>query len=142
MSGRREFLKQVADAAATVAAEGSNDATGTRQHRSRCPDHHGRRRAGRRGGAGGGYLADRYLWLRKAILFGGGAAGAEAAQAACDRVRLITQATSLGGVETTMERRARHALEHPATPASLIRMSVGIEALEDLWADLDQALRG
>ena len=67
---------------------------------------------------------------------------ATAAQAACDRVVLITQATSLGGVETTMERRARHALEHPDTPESLIRLSVGIEDVEDLWKDLDQALAG
>ena len=67
---------------------------------------------------------------------------ATAAQAACDRVTLITQATSLGGVETTMERRARHALEHRDTPESLIRLSVGIEDVEDLWKDLDQALAG
>lgn len=68
--------------------------------------------------------------------------GADAAQAVCDRISLITQATSLGGVETTMERRARHALEHRDTPESLIRLSVGIEDVEDLWQDLNQALRG
>ncbi|MBU6213456.1 MAG: PLP-dependent transferase [Actinomycetales bacterium] len=87
-------------------------------------------------------LAARQMRLGGAIVSFTVAGGADAAQAACDRVRLITQATSLGGVETTMERRARHALEHPATPASLIRMSVGIEAVDDLWADLDQAIRG
>lgn len=67
---------------------------------------------------------------------------ATTAQAACDRVELITQATSLGGVETTMERRARHALEHPDTPESLVRLSVGIEDVDDLWNDLNQALTG
>ena len=87
-------------------------------------------------------LAARQMSLGGAIVSFTVAGGADAAQAVCDRVRLITQATSLGGVETTMERRARHALEHPATPASLIRASVGIEAVDDLWADLDQALRG
>ena len=87
-------------------------------------------------------LAARQMSLGGAIVSFTVAGGADAAQAACDRVRLITQATSLGGVETTMERRARHALEHPATPASLIRVSVGIEAVDDIWADLDQALRG
>jgi len=66
----------------------------------------------------------------------GGAAGADAV---CDAVRLCTPATSLGGVETLIERRGRWRGEG-ATPADLLRLSVGIEAMEDLWADLDQAL--
>jgi cystathionine gamma-synthase len=58
---------------------------------------------------------------------------------ACAAIRIIYNATSLGGVETTMERRSVHpGQEH--IPAGLIRMSVGCEDVEDLWADLEQAL--
>jgi cystathionine gamma-synthase len=64
--------------------------------------------------------------------------GAEAAQAVCDRVRVLIHATSLGGVETLIERRARYAAE--VAPESLLRVSAGIEHPEDLWADLEQAL--
>lgn len=61
------------------------------------------------------------------------------ADAACRATRLIRHATSLGAVETTMERRAVYAgQEH--VPANLLRISVGIEAFEDLAADLDHAL--
>jgi cystathionine gamma-synthase len=66
--------------------------------------------------------------------------GADAADAVVGATRLIVHATSLGGVETTMERRARWA-EDRGIPESLVRMSVGCEDVEDLWADLDQALR-
>ena len=66
--------------------------------------------------------------------------GAEPAEAVCARVALIQHATSLGAVESTMERRAAiHGQEH--LPPSLLRLSVGIEDPDDLWADLDQALR-
>lgn len=54
--------------------------------------------------------------------------------------RLWVHATSLGGVESTLERRRRHAAESDAVPADLLRLSVGVEDVEDLWADLDQAL--
>lgn len=65
--------------------------------------------------------------------------GAGAADAVCARLRLIQHATSLGAVESTIERRASVAgQEH--LPASLLRLSVGIEGVEDLWVDLDQAL--
>ncbi len=67
--------------------------------------------------------------------------GAEAADAVCARLRLIQHATSLGAVETTIERRASvPGQEH--LPPSLLRLSVGIEGVEDLWSDLEQALRG
>lgn len=68
----------------------------------------------------------------------GGAAGADALVAA---LRLWVPATSLGGVESSLERRRRFATESPTVPEDLLRLSVGIEDVEDLWADLDQALR-
>jgi len=65
--------------------------------------------------------------------------GAEAADAVCARLQLIQHATSLGAVESTIERRASvPGQEH--LPPSLLRLSVGIEAVDDLWADLEQAL--
>lgn len=66
--------------------------------------------------------------------------GAEAADAVCRRVGLIRHATSLGGVESTMERRAAIPGQGHLPP-SLLRLSVGIEDVEDLWRDLDGALR-
>ncbi len=67
--------------------------------------------------------------------------GAAPADALCDRVEILVPATSLGGVETTIERRQKYAGE-AHVPPGLIRMSVGIEDVEDLWADLAQALAG
>lgn len=68
------------------------------------------------------------------------AGGGEAADAVCAGARLIRNATSLGGVESLMERRAVIAgQEH--LPPGLLRLSVGIEDVEDLWRDLSQALR-
>jgi cystathionine gamma-synthase len=64
--------------------------------------------------------------------------GAEAAQSVVDSVEVWTAATSLGSVESLIERRARWAGE-TADPA-LIRLSVGLEEVEDLWRDLDRAL--
>jgi len=69
------------------------------------------------------------------------AGGAAAASAVCGAVRLITHATSLGGVESLIERRAMHAGDAGfGTPENLLRFSVGIEHVEDLWADLAAAL--
>ena len=66
---------------------------------------------------------------------------ASAADAVCAGLRLIQHATSLGSVESTIERRAANpGQEH--LPPTLLRLSVGIEAVEDLWADLDRTLRG
>ncbi|MGC5168990.1 trans-sulfuration enzyme family protein [Luteimicrobium sp. DT211] len=67
--------------------------------------------------------------------------GREAADALVAAVRLWVPATSLGGVESSLERRRRFATEAPTVPEDLLRLSVGIEAAEDLWADLDRALR-
>ncbi|PYU41851.1 MAG: cystathionine gamma-synthase [Acidobacteria bacterium] len=66
--------------------------------------------------------------------------GASAADAVCAGLQLIQHATSLGAVESTIERRASiPGQEH--LPPALLRLSVGIEAVEDLWTDLDRALR-
>ena len=67
--------------------------------------------------------------------------GEAAAIAAAARVRVWKRATSLGGVESLIEHRA--SVEGAGTPAppDLLRLSVGIEAAEDLYEDLDQALR-
>lgn len=66
--------------------------------------------------------------------------GAETANAVCQNVRLIRHATSLGGVESTIERRAAiPGQEH--LPPSLLRLSVGIEDADDLWSDLDWAMQ-
>jgi len=68
--------------------------------------------------------------------------GAEAADRVVDAVRLWVPATSLGGVESSLERRRRFATESATVPEDLLRLSVGIEDVEDLWRDLDRALGG
>jgi cystathionine gamma-synthase len=65
-------------------------------------------------------------------------AGAEQAAAVERALELIENATSLGGVASTLEARARW--EGARVPAGLLRLSVGLESVEDLWADLSQAL--
>ena len=67
-------------------------------------------------------------------------ADAEAADALVHGVRLWRAATSLGGVESTLERRRRWAGEAPTIPEGLVRLSVGLEDPDDLWDDLVQAL--
>jgi cystathionine gamma-synthase len=66
--------------------------------------------------------------------------GAEHARRLVNRVNLFAQATSLGGVESLIEHRA--SVEGPGThtPQNLIRISAGLEHIEDLIADLKQAL--
>lgn len=66
--------------------------------------------------------------------------GAEQALAVLSRLTLIKRATSLGGVETLIEH--RHSIEPAFTnmPPALLRLSVGIEAVEDLVADLSEGL--
>jgi cystathionine gamma-synthase len=63
---------------------------------------------------------------------------ADAADKVVASSRLIVPATSFGGVESTWERRARWPAE--TAPASLIRLSVGVEPAADLITDIDQAL--
>jgi cystathionine gamma-synthase len=67
------------------------------------------------------------------------AATADALVAAC---RLWVFTTSLGGVESTLERRRRWPGELTSVPEGLVRLSVGIEHVEDLWDDLARALDG
>jgi cystathionine gamma-synthase len=68
------------------------------------------------------------------------AGGAEHAAAVLQAVRTFKRATSLGGVESLIEHRA--VMEGPSSPvpADLLRLSIGIEAVDDLIADLDAAL--
>lgn len=84
--------------------------------------------------------------LARAQLAGFGAmisielASAERADAFVHVLRLITPATSLGGVESLAERRRRQPSEPVQVPESLVRLSIGIEHVDDLWADIAQAL--
>ena len=68
------------------------------------------------------------------------AAGEAAAKTVAARLRVFRQATSLGSVESLVEHRA--SVEGPGThcPPDLLRLSIGIEAVDDLLADLRQAL--
>lgn len=68
------------------------------------------------------------------------AGGALAADLLTHKTRLWVHATSLGGVESTFERRRRWKSEPATIPDGLVRMSVGIEDVEDLWTDLAGAL--
>jgi cystathionine gamma-synthase len=68
------------------------------------------------------------------------AGGAEAARRVETSTRLIKNATSLGGADSVLETRARW--EGDRVPKNLVRLSVGLEDVEALWADLEQALEG
>lgn len=69
------------------------------------------------------------------------AGGREAALAVAGQLKLIHNATSLGGCESLIEHRASVEGPNPFSPQDLLRLSVGIEHADDLIADLDQALR-
>lgn len=68
------------------------------------------------------------------------AGGAEPADALVGKTHLWIHATSLGGVESTFERRRRWPAEAETIPAGLVRLSVGLEYADDLAADLIAAL--
>jgi cystathionine gamma-synthase len=70
------------------------------------------------------------------------AQGAMAADLLTRKTSLWVHATSLGGVESTFERRRRWKTESPTVPEGLVRLSVGVEDVEDLWSDLRTALDG
>ncbi|MFO7252558.1 MAG: cystathionine gamma-synthase [Actinomycetes bacterium] len=74
------------------------------------------------------------------------AGGEEAAVRVCNRARLFTLGESLGGVESLIEHPGRMTHQSVAgspleVPADLVRLSVGIESVDDLLADLTEALR-
>lgn len=94
-----------------------------------------------------GLTTDSYHSLAKSFMKGFGAmisfdvnASVEQVDLMCNSSKLITNATSLGGVESIWERRRRWATESATVPENLIRFSVGIENVDDLWADIQQAL--
>ena len=66
--------------------------------------------------------------------------GREAALAMTGKLRVFTNATSLGGCESLVEHRASVEGPHPRSPQDLLRMSVGLEHVDDLIEDLRQAL--
>ncbi len=68
------------------------------------------------------------------------AGGADAGDLVTRSTALWIHATSLGGVESSFERRRRWKVEPGTIPDGLVRMSVGIEHVDDLWDDLLQAL--
>ncbi|HZT29180.1 MAG TPA: aminotransferase class I/II-fold pyridoxal phosphate-dependent enzyme [Bryobacteraceae bacterium] len=93
-------------------------------------DHPGYAVAARQMSAGGGMLS---FQVR---------GGRQAAVAAAARVRVFTRATSLGGPHSFIEHRASIEGPQTRTPPNLLRMSVGLEHVEDLIGDLKQALAG
>lgn len=66
--------------------------------------------------------------------------GAEEAEALAAGTLIWSNSTSLGGVESQLERRRRQPGEPEAVPVNLVRMSVGVEDVDDLWRDLEQSL--
>ena len=66
--------------------------------------------------------------------------GAEGALNVVKRCKVFTRATSLGGVESLIEHRYSIEGEGSPIPKDLIRLSIGIESVDDLIADLEQAL--
>ncbi|MGY1821145.1 cystathionine gamma-synthase [Geodermatophilus sp. SYSU D00079] len=97
------------------------------------PDHPGHDIAVKQMSGSGGMLSFRL------------AGGEEAALRVCERARVFTLAESLGGVESLIEHPGRMTHASAAgspleVPADLVRLSVGIEDVEDLLADLEQAL--
>jgi cystathionine gamma-synthase len=84
-------------------------------------------------------VAARYLCGGFGGLLSFDVSGGEAAARAVEkRTELIANATSLGGVESTME--SRYRWEGDRVPPGLLRLSVGLEEVEELWRDLEQAL--
>jgi cystathionine gamma-synthase len=97
------------------------------------PDHPGHEIAAKQMSGFGGMLSVRLT------------GGEDAALRVCERAQVFTLAESLGGVESLIEHPARMTHASAAgspleVPADLVRLSVGIEDVEDLLADLDQAL--
>jgi cystathionine gamma-synthase len=68
------------------------------------------------------------------------AGGRSAALAAAGKMEVFLRATSLGGVESLVEHRETAEGADTISPPDLLRLSIGIEDVEDLWQDLSQAL--
>ena len=66
--------------------------------------------------------------------------GADEAKRVINSLKLFTQATSLGGVESLIEHRASVEGPDTKTPFNLLRVSVGLEHIDDLMADMSQAI--
>ena len=66
--------------------------------------------------------------------------GFDEARRISNRLKIFTRATSLGGVESLIEHRASMEGPDSKTPQNLLRVSVGLEHIDDLVADLEQAL--
>lgn len=66
--------------------------------------------------------------------------GGDVARRVAGAAQLFTRATSLGSVESLIEHRASIEGAGTRTPDNLLRLSVGLEHVEDLWRDLDQAI--
>jgi cystathionine gamma-synthase len=98
---------------------------------------HPRIREVRYPGLGPDPVAERYVTAFGPLL-SFDVAGADEAARVEKALALIENATSLGGVASTLEARARW--EPTRVPPGLLRLSVGLEDVEDLWADLAQAL--
>jgi cystathionine gamma-synthase len=97
-------------------------------HYPGLPEHPGHDIAARQMAAFGGMLSFRVR------------GGREEAMAAAARCRLFIRATSLGGAHSLIEHRASVEGPNTRTPQNLLRVSVGLEHVDDLLADLEQAL--
>lgn len=69
-----------------------------------------------------------------------GSDGVDEAEAVAAGTAIWSNSTSLGGVESQLERRRRQPGEPESVPVNLLRLSVGVEDVEDLWADLRSSL--
>jgi len=67
-------------------------------------------------------------------------AGADESKRVINKLKVFTQATSLGGVESLIEHRGSVEGPDTKTPQNLLRVSVGLEHIDDLIADMEQAL--
>jgi cystathionine gamma-synthase len=84
-------------------------------------------------------LATRQMHGRYGSLLSFELPNAERAEQVEDELRLVRRATSLGSVESLIERRAR-VEPTGRVPEGLLRLSVGLEDVDDLWDDLRQSL--
>ena len=121
-------VRQQSQSAMLIAARFADDARVEAVHYPGLPGHPGHAIAARQMDQFGGMLS---IQVR---------GGREEAMASVARCRLFTRATSLGGVESLIEHRASNEGPDTRTPQNLLRVSVGIEHVDDLIEDLDQAL--